>query len=351
MWKRISFGVARLLTSLNHGHTNNRVGRLPDVERVGYPKGYLLDVGNVCNLRCPFCQTGKNDSTIERGLLKREDFDVILRKIAPHARFVSLINWGEAFLNKDILYFFSRCDVHGIKTHVDSNLNTKLWSGEEAEAIVKSGIGAILGSIDGTTQEAYSKYRVKGSLDMALQNLAALRAARDRLGRSRPFLGWSFYICKFNEHQVDEARRMASELGVGIWFKLLSCEDPTWRSIYHDRPDDAVLATPGWVGDIYPDSRPRSIIDMPLHERLPHVCTMPFSTMVINWNGDVYPCDVVYGDDFKLGNLVTQELSDVWFGDNYAKCRDFLRHYGPQQQSGAACQNNPCPVPNKWLDN
>jgi radical SAM protein with 4Fe4S-binding SPASM domain len=338
MWKRILKRVA--------GHLLWR----DDVPKPAYPKFYFLDVGNVCNLRCPFCQTGKNEDDVERGLLSRKDFDIILEKIAPHAEFISMINWGEAFLNKEILYFFSRCDALGIKTHIDSNLSTKAWTVEEAEQIVSSGVGAILGSIDGTTQEAYSKYRVKGNLDMALGNLALLRTTRDRLKRTTPFLGWSFYINKFNEHQVDEARALAEQIGVGIWFKLLSCEDPSWHSRYHATPDDPVLHIPAWARDIYPDWRPFSIRVRPLHQRLPHVCTQPFGSMVINWNGDVVPCCVVYGRDYKLGNLVHQELDEIWRGPEYVKCRSFLRNYGPRQEGGSVCESNECPVSRKWLE-
>jgi radical SAM protein with 4Fe4S-binding SPASM domain len=142
---------------------------------------------------------------------------------------------------------------------------------------------------------------------------------------------------------------MAAEIGVPIWFKLLSCEDPSWRSKYHFAPEDPVLATPDWVWQIYPPWSARSIQEKPLHPALPGVCVLPFSFMVINWNGDAFPCDVVYGERFRLGNLVRQSLDDVWFGREYVKCRSFLRHYGPPQASGSVCQDNPCPVAQKWL--
>ena len=199
------------------------------------------------------------------------------------------------------------------------------------------------------TQETYSKYRVKGSLEKALRNLRMLRVVRDRLQLKKPFLGWAFYINKFNEHQIDDARMMAMDIGVDIWFKLLSCEDPSWRSKYHLTPNDPVVVTPEWVTDIYPNWAARSIVEKPLHVNLPGVCVLPFSFMVINWNGDVYPCDVVYGNEFKLGNLVTQEIDEVWFGQEYVKCRSFLRNYGPKQDSGSVCQNHPCPVSRKSL--
>ena len=351
MLQRISSYLTKQLPriSLECITTKRGRGAFPDIERPEYPRHYMLDTGNVCNLRCPFCQTGKKVGGVNRGLMTRDSFDVIIDKIGVHAKFISMVNWGEPFLNKDLLYFASRCNALGIRTHIDSNLSTKYWSEEEAERIVTSGLNSILGSIDGTTQETYSRYRVGGDLGMALHNLNILRAARERLHLVKPFVGWAFYINKFNEHQINDARAMAKDLGVDIWFKLLSCDDPSWHSKYHFLPGDPVLATPEWVPSIYPDWRAQSIVDTPLHPILPGVCVLPFSFMVINWNGDVYPCDVVYGEQFKLGNLLTQNIDEVWFGQEYVKCRSFLRNYGPQQESGSVCQNQPCPVAKKWL--
>lgn len=320
-----------------------------DIERPAYPRYFMLDTGNVCNLRCPFCPTGKNVDGVCRGLMGRTEFDAILAKISPYAEFISMVNWGEPLLNNDLPYFAARCAALGIRSHIDSNLNTGYWSDAMAERIVASGIDSILGSIDGTTQEVYERYRVRGDLAMALHNLRALRDAKERLRTAKPFLGWAFYLHKFNAHQVEEARAMARDLDVDIWFKLLSCEDPSWQSEYHRNPHHPDLAVPSWVQGIYPDWRPQSIVNKPLAPDLPGVCVLPFGFMVINWNGDVYPCDVVYGEEFILGNLIEQDFDAIWFGSEYVKCRSFLRHYGPRQDSGSVCQNNPCPVARKWL--
>jgi radical SAM protein with 4Fe4S-binding SPASM domain len=225
----------------------------------------------------------------------------------------------------------------------------KFWSSDEAERIVTSGISSILGSIDGTTQDSYSRYRVDGNLEMALHNLRVLREARDRLHLHKPFVGWAFYVNKFNEHQIEDARAIAKAIGVEVWFKLLSCDDPAWRSKYHFIPEHPDLHTPPWVAGIYPDWRAASIVDKPLHPSLPGVCVLPFGFMVINWNGDVFPCDVVYGEQYVLGNLLRQEVDEIWFGREYVKCRSFLRNYGPRQDGGSVCETHACAVPQKWL--
>lgn len=349
MWKRIQTYFGQPRPAIQDAMPIPGSAPSPDILRPEYPHFFMLDTGNVCNLRCPFCPTGVNAPGVARGLMTRRDFDVILEKIAPHARFISMVNWNEPFLNKNLLYFASRCDALGIQTHIDSNLCVKRWSEKEAEAIVTSGLNSILASIDGATQDSYSKYRVRGNLQMALDNLRALQAAKRKLGVERPFVGWAFYVNKFNEDEIALARKMARDIGVDIWFKLLSCNDPSWRSKYHFDPDPSVLATPPWVGSIYPDWRAPSIVEKPLHPKLPGVCVLPFGFMVINFNGDVFPCDVVYGEQYRLGNLITQSVDEIWFGREYVKCRSFLRNFGPKQDSGSVCQNHSCAVPEKCV--
>ena len=43
------------------------------------PQWYYLDIGNICNLSCPYCPTGNGKTlTRDKGLMSRETFDIIL---------------------------------------------------------------------------------------------------------------------------------------------------------------------------------------------------------------------------------------------------------------------------------
>lgn len=49
--------------------------------------------------------------------------------------------------------------------------------------------------------------------------------------------------------------------------------------------------------------------------RLPKVCNVcqqPFEMMVINFNGDVFPCTTVTEKKFVMGILVSESLEDIW---------------------------------------
>ena len=308
------------------------------------PQWYYLDIGNICNLSSPFCRTGNGQTPArEKGLMSRETFDVILSKIAPHARFVCLFNWGEPFLNKNLLYMSRALHEHGIQTHLDSNLTLRDFSAAEAEDIVRSGLFSLFASIDGVTQGTYEKYRIDGNLERALGNLRQLVRARDRLGRETPGLIWAFYLNPHNEHEIERAREIAKHIGVEIWFKLLSAPDE-FQTRYA-REWSPILLPPPSLNHWHPPQANARMTPFELHPKLHGVCRQPFLVGVINSNGDVSPCCAVAGDAFKLGNVVEQDLHEVWNGAPLRSCRAFLRDFGPVQGGDSVCENVSTAVP------
>jgi MoaA/NifB/PqqE/SkfB family radical SAM enzyme len=309
------------------------------------PQWYYLDIGNICNLKCPYCPTGNGVTpTREKGLMSREAFDRILAKIEGYARFVCLFNWGEPFLNKNLLYMIRSLADRGIQTHLDSNLTLRDFSDREAEDVVRSGLFSLFASIDGATQESYEKYRVGGRLDRALGNLRQLVRARDRLGMETPGLMWCFYLNRYNENEVELAHEMAKDIGVEIWFKLLSAPDE-FQTRYA-KQGGRLLDPPASVHHWHPPQRNEGLPPFVLHPVLhPFVCRQPFTIGVVNWNGDVFPCCVVTGSAFKLGNLLEQELDEVWNGAPIGACRTFLRDFGPVQGGDSVCERVCTAVP------
>jgi radical SAM protein with 4Fe4S-binding SPASM domain len=309
------------------------------------PQRYYIDIGNVCNLRCPYCATGNGViPPREKGLMSREAFDRILAKIEKHARFVCLFNWGEPFLNKSLLYMIRALSDRGILSHLDSNLTVRDFSDGEAEEVVRSGLFSLFASIDGATQENYEKYRVGGRLDRALGNLRQLVRARDRLGMETPGLLWCFYLNRYNEDEVELAREMAKDIGVEIWFKLLSAPDEFQTRYARER--SPLLLAPASMHRWHPPQSNEGLAPFELHPMLhPHICRQPFTIGVVNWNGDVFPCCAVKGSAFKLGNLLEQELDEVWNGASLRACRTFLRDFGPVQGGDSVCERVCTAVP------
>lgn len=315
-----------------------------------FPLHYVIDTGNVCNLECPFCYTGAKTPGITKGLMSLEHFKIIFEKIKPHAKQIDLYNWGEPFLNKDLLKMISLCSEAGIHTHIDSTLSTIDMSDYDAQSLVKSGISSLFVSIDGITQEVYEKYRVGGKVDRVINNIRKINVAKTNLGSQTPKLAMAYYIHKFNEHQINDATKLAEELKIKIWYKPLACP-PNWQSSYH-LDFHAFFPQPEWVTQYYPLPHHSQFDKIIFHKNIKTVisaCRQPFNSMVINWNGDVTPCTTVTGTEYVIGNLLLDDLDNVWNNLEHKKCREFLLNYGNQQTTKSVCETRPCPLVMKFI--
>ncbi len=178
---------------------------------VGYPYFLIIDPNNICNLRCPLCPSGFKETEMKREFVRIEDFKKIIDRLYPYAYEVALHNWGEPFLNPDIFEMIRYCKKKNIGTNLSTNLNI---SSLDTDEIIRSGLEYMVVSMDGTTQNVYSKYRVGGKIDLVFNNMVDLINKRKELKSKSPFIEWQYVVMKHNIHQIDDAKRMAKEIGV-----------------------------------------------------------------------------------------------------------------------------------------
>lgn len=325
------------------------------------PSEFLIDTGNVCNLRCPFCPTGIGRAGAPKGLMSLDMFNTILAKIEPYAYYLEMMNWGEPFVNPHFIEMVELAASKGIRTHFDSNLSVREFNEVEAERIVRSGIWRIRGSIDGATKESYLQYRRRGKFDRALRNLALLQRIREKLGSSTPIIEWQFLINSRNYHEIETAKAMASGIGVDISFKLMEVwGESEWRSPFHDMADCGEFNEENWHFRIPKFGtnqffKPKNstvhaaTFNPKLPDEVPIGCAQPFNRMTIDWNGKVLPCCMCYGDHFYIGDLLTQSIEEIWYGQELVKSRQFLSDYGPPQQTQSVCETGACALASKYI--
>lgn len=328
-------GHALPQTSLNDLRSNCRL-----------PAHFYIDIGNLCNLRCPFCITGSKKLTDASGFMRLHDYRVILRKIRQSAKLISLYNWGEPLMHPDLHRIIEVTARAGIRTHIDTNLSVKDLSPEDAEALVATGLSSLFASIDGMSQETYQAYRVRGKLSRVFHNLQELSAAKRRLQSQTPFLGWQFHVHKFNEADLPAAMAHSEALGIPIVVKRLSTPEPSWKSAYHET-DDMFVASSAWFHQVYSPPGNPDLSGIDLHPQLLSPCRQMFETMIVEWNGNVYPCTVVAGPRHVMGNLLKQSLHDVWNGRQFIDSRDFVHAFGPSQGGPSICENEACALHRK----
>ena len=55
---------------------------------------------------------------------------------------------------------------------------------------------------------------MRGDVAEVFDNMKRLLAAKKALKSKTPYVEWQFIVFKHNEHEVDEAKRLAADLGV-----------------------------------------------------------------------------------------------------------------------------------------
>ncbi len=140
------------------------------VARVHYgPVNASIEPGNFCNLKCPGRVTGgRNPAARERRWATLDGMKHSVDEVATTALQVQLFHWGEPLLNPDIFDVCSYSIERGLWTSIHSNLSIEVP--RLAEKIVEAGLCNLVVSIDGASQEVYSRYRVGGDLERVLGN-------------------------------------------------------------------------------------------------------------------------------------------------------------------------------------
>jgi MoaA/NifB/PqqE/SkfB family radical SAM enzyme len=298
----------------------------------GMPYYYFVDPCNVCNLRCPLCPTGNGMFDRSKGMLKFKDYQVILDKIAPYAVEVSLHNWGEPLLNKEIFEIINATSERGIATNMSSNLSIE--KPNLAERIVESGLEYLIVSLDGVTQDVYEQYRVRGNIDLVFHNLRAIVEAKKRLKSKTPTIEWQFLVFKHNEHQMAAAQALATEIGVDR-FRFRSPGFPLADYKLVGKPEQAA-AESKWMPtnpaywELHPGVLRKEgyLWDEP--------CYYLYRSLTVNPGGGVAACCIVYKERQDFGNLLHEDLATIWNNQQYQRSRALFGKH-PADRAGTIC--------------
>src|SRR5438093_6985639 len=110
----------RRLANFTLVETEMRLGR---TKMRGRPYIAFIDPVNVCNLRCPLCPTGMQALPREQGLMDLHLYKHSVDEVAPWAYEVTLYNWGEPFLHKNIFEMIKYAADKNLATSISSNFN------------------------------------------------------------------------------------------------------------------------------------------------------------------------------------------------------------------------------------
>lgn len=261
-----------------------------------------------CNLRCPECPSGLRSFTRATGMMNMGLFRKITDEVASHATYMNFYFQGEPFLHPEITAMFAYASSKNLYTSTSTNAH--YLDTNKAKEVVQSGLNRLIISIDGTTQDVYESYRVGGTLSKVIEGTRTVVNAKRELKSSTPQIVFQFLVVRPNEHQVNEVKALADELGV---------DEVVYKSaqVYDYENGNPLIPH----NDAYSRYRKTSSGKWELKNKLENQCWRMWHSCVITWDGNVVPCCFDKDAKYKLGSLKEQPLRAVWNNEAYQNFR------------------------------
>lgn len=280
----------------------------------GKPVSVTIEPTNVCNLRCPVCETGSGTLERKPRMMSYEDFVKIMSKVGPHANHLLFYYMGEPFLNRDAYRMIRYARDMGLYVTTCTNGDCV-----DPEAVYDSRINHISFQIGGVTQRTHAVYRKNSELSTILRNLGAYLDILQKHGKNdgEQEVELGLIVMKQNEGEIGDFLRLCEEMKVKP--TLIS---PCVRT-YEQGKAFLPEAETYWLYD-------REIFErngqLAIKRVIPwNSCPWLYYAITIQVDGNVVPCCRDAQGEHILGNLFSEPLEKVWNGPRFKKWRGQFR--------------------------
>lgn len=281
------------------------------VRHKGMPISISIEPTTSCNLRCPECPSGLRSFTRPTGMLEEDLFKKTIDELRSSLWYLIFYFQGEPYLNTRFLDLVRYAASKNIYTATSTNAH--YLTDENARKTVESGLDRLIISIDGTTQETYESYRVGGSLSKVIEGARNVVKWKKQLRSSTPHIIFQFLVVKPNQHQIEDLKALAREIGVDeVGLKTAQVYD------YQNGSE--------FIPDIDKYSRYRKNPDgtYSVKNELVNNCWKMWHSCVITWDGKVVPCCFDKDAHHNMGDVKEKTFRSVWHSNEYDRFRTSL---------------------------
>jgi radical SAM protein with 4Fe4S-binding SPASM domain len=274
----------------------------------GFPISIAVEPTTSCNLRCPECPSGLRQFTRPTGMLEEKFFQKTIDELKDSLVYLTFYFQGEPYLNPKFLDMVRYASDRKIYTATSTNAH--YLNEENAKKTIESGLDRLIISIDGTSQKSYESYRVGGQLDKVIEGTKNVIRWKHELKSKTPYIIFQFLVVKPNQHEVEDVKKLAAELGVDeVKFKT--------AQVYDFEHGNELIPTI----DKYSRYKENSEGKFAIKNDLSDHCWRMWNSCVITWDGLVVPCCFDKDASHQLGDLKSKTFKEVWTGTSYNKFR------------------------------
>lgn len=279
---------------------------------LGLPISISVEPTTACNLGCPECPSGLKSFTRPTGTIKLDFFKQTIDAMHKELLYLSFYFQGEPFLHKgflDMVQYASRKNIY-----TATSTNAHFLNDENARKTIESGLDRLIISLDGTTQETYEQYRRNGQMDKVIAGARNIIKWRKALNSKTPMVVFQFLVVRPNEHQVQEVKQLAKEMGLDdVWFKTAQIYD------YQQDPNKLIP-----LNDAFSRyTKDAAGLTVPKN-KMPNHCWKMWHSNVITWDGKVVPCCFDKDAQHVIGEMGSQGMKEIWESKKYKAFRSEL---------------------------
>jgi len=276
------------------------------------PRYIRLEASTLCQLRCVSCPRDVIEKKLGLGFLKFSDFKKIV-DANPQICKIELSNYGEIFLNPDLLKILQLAYKKNIILQATNGVNLNTATDEVLEGLVKYQFYCLSCSIDGASQTSYAVYRRNGNFEKVIEHIKRINYYKDKYRSSLPFLNWKFVVFEHNVREIKVAQEMAKKL------KMSFCVEPPWDNSFSPVRDKSMLGKEFSPEDVDAEAYSRKTGKIFNGE----ICFQLWAAPQINFDGRVLGCCVNCWSDY--GNISRDGLVKSINSEKMNYARQMLR--------------------------
>ncbi len=178
------------------------------------PFSLNIETASICNLKCPECAAGMGKTNRSRKLAEYRYVKEILSAHQKHSFYCNLYFQGEPFLNPELPEIIKL--AKSCKFYTVVSTNGHFLTENICRKIIKSGLDRLIVSIDGPDDHSYSLYRQGGLFEKVCDGVMQMALVKKRMNRKNPLLVIQMLVNKKNEKRLDDAVKLANELGADV---------------------------------------------------------------------------------------------------------------------------------------
>jgi len=322
----LQHGSLRKITNLIQVEWERKLKR---IEIKGRPYILIIDPCNYCNLQCPLCPTGIHELGRPQSMMSFDNFKKYFDLFSPFLFETYLHNWGESLLNPEIFRMVAHAQDQNVGTNLSSNFAQV--DSSAIDCLLDCGLEYLVISLDGTNQQTYSQYRIRGNYERVLESLETLIRKRNQRHRKWPVVEWQYIVMKHNQHEIPEAEKLAKMIGVDF-LRFIPVGMP------FETKNRAEVAQK-WFPTAAPGiSEPGNGLVFGQSVR-PGPCFYLFRSMAIHPDGGISPCCIVHRKSMDFADLNSKEIdaAKIWNNHKYLSARSLYSPEKLQNRGSTVC--------------